>query len=236
MKIAFFSDSYRPYLSGVVKSIELFKDKMEELGHEVYIFAPDYPEVVRQEHIYRFKSIPAPTNSDFRLALPVSTKLTMKLRELQPDLIHTHSPFMMGLLARIEARKLDIPLVFTYHTLYDKYAHYAPLGKELARKLAVKYTRDFCKSCDLVVAPSEYVKKRLNSYKTGVPVISIPTGIDLSPYLLHKNKKEDIRKKYCIEPEERMLLFVGRLGLEKNLYFLLKVMKKIGRASCRERG
>ncbi len=226
MKIGFFSDSYKPYLSGVVKSIDLFASQLKKEGHEVYIFAPNYPEAEAGDNIYRFKSIPALTNQGFRIALPFSARVVQEVKEIGLDIIHTHSPFLMGWLARHIANRLDIPLVFTYHTLYEKYAHYAPVGQKLAGKLVVKYSRDYCQSCDLVITPSRFVEELLQKkYQVTTPVKTVSTGLDLKPY--HKGNGSWVREKYGIAEDKKILLFVGRLGLEKNLTFLLKAFRKI---------
>lgn len=225
MKIGFFTDSYKPYLSGVVKSIELFSSEIEKADHEVYIFAPDYPDAKNQDHIYRFMSLPVPTNRDFRVAIPLSNNVLQTAKKIGLDIVHTHSPFLMGRLGRYVARKLRIPLIFTYHTLYEEYAHYAPVGKELARKLAVKYSRDYCQSCDLVITPSKFVEGKLRSYRITTPLDTIPTGIDLKKY--EKTKYLNIRDEYQLMDKDKILLFVGRLGLEKNVSFLIDSFKII---------
>lgn len=212
-------------MSGVVKSIETFTEQLQKKGHEVYIFAPNYPEAEEENNIYRFKSIPALTNPGFRLAIPISTRVVQEVKEIGLDIIHTHSPFLMGWLGRFVARKLDIPLVFTYHTLYEEYAHYAPFGQQIARKLAIKYSRDYCQSCDLVIAPSKFVENMLRGYRITTPIKTVSTGIDLNPY-----REKDglwVRAKYNIKDDEKVLLFVGRLGQEKNVAFLLKVFKEV---------
>ncbi|MFW5976868.1 MAG: glycosyltransferase family 4 protein [Bacillota bacterium] len=227
MKIIFFSESYKPYVSGVVKSIETFKKQLIKKGHQVYIFAPDYPEAEPEPGVFRFKSIPAFTHPDFRLPLPFSPGLKNKIADLKPDIIHTHSPFLVGWLARYISGKLNKPLVFTYHTLYEKYSHYAPLGESLVKKLTVKFTRRFCDSCDLIIAPSQYVKNRLKKYNISPKILTIPTGIDIS---LYKKKHPGwIRKKYSLKDKDKILLFVGRLGEEKNLEFLLKTFQSLSR-------
>jgi len=225
LNIGFFTDSYKPYMSGVVRSIELFTGELKRLGHQVYIFAPDYPEVKRGGGIYRFKSLPVPTNPGYRLAIPFSKSVVRNVRELELDIIHSHTPFLMGWLARYLARKLDLPLVFTYHTLYEKYAHYAPVGKELSRKFAVKYSKDYCQSCDLVVVPTEFVKDVLKGYNITSTLDIIATGLNLLPYREKDGKW--VREKYGITDNDRVLLFVGRLGQEKNVTFLLKAFKKV---------
>ncbi|NLM96277.1 MAG: glycosyltransferase family 4 protein, partial [Halanaerobiaceae bacterium] len=223
MNIAFFSDSYRPYFSGVVKSIDSFKKELEKKGHFVYIFAPDYPSVDEEEGIYRFASLPTPTKKDFRLAIPISNKISSLLKRLEIDIIHTHTPFLMGGLARYVARKLDIPLVFTYHTLYEEYVHYVPLVGNLARGVTIRYVKDFCRSCNLIIAPSGYVEKRIKNYQIDRPVLTIPTGLELDIYR-NRNEKllEEIRNDYKLDKFALKLVFVGRLGEEKNVSFLLR--------------
>ena len=121
MKIGIFTDSYKPYTSGVVTSINTFKHELEKLGHQVYIFAPNYPNYVEtDDQVYRYYSVPAPTNPDFALAIPVFPGMKYLLRKLDLDLIHVHSPFTMGRVGLHYARLFKLPIVFTYHTLCDQ--------------------------------------------------------------------------------------------------------------------
>ncbi len=225
MKIAFFTDSYKPYLSGVVKSIDTFKVELERQGHQVYIFAPDYPSVEEQEGVFRFTSLPTPIQGDFRLAVPFSNRIVADLRRLEPDIIHTHTPFLMGWLARFVANKLQIPLVFTYHTLYEEYAHYFPFVKNMAKGFISKYSYNYCQSCDLVISPSSFVENKLHSNGITVPMRTIPTGINLQAY--DNREKGDIRDEYGLSKDDKVLLFVGRLAQEKNIFFLLKAFQLI---------
>ena len=119
MRIGIFTDSYRPYRSGVVQSIDLFTKDLTALGHEVNIFAPSYPHHVKDNKVFRFASVPAPTNPEFTLAIPFSLRLKPAINRFKPDIIHVHSPFMLGRLGARYAKTLGVPLVFTFHTLYD---------------------------------------------------------------------------------------------------------------------
>ena len=227
MRIGFFSESYKPYVSGVVKSIESFTEELNKKGHEVFIFAPDYPRVEEEaeSNIFRIKSLPAPTHPEFRLPLPLAPAWKKKAAALNLDIIHTHSPFIMGWLAKSTAKKLDLPLIFTYHTLYEKYSHYVPLVQKLVQKATLKYTRKYCDYCELIIAPSDYVKKRLRQQQVSTPILTIPTGIDIS---LYENRDPSwIRKEYSLNQEDNLLLFVGRLGREKNIDFLLQAFSEI---------
>ena len=223
MKIGIFTDSYLPYTSGVVRSIQTFTAELTALGHEVYIFAPSYRNCDHESRVFRFASIPSPTNPDFALAVPFSLKLKPTIKKLELDLIHVHSPFLLGRVGVRYARKLGVPLVFTFHTLYDQYVHYLPFAKTFSRELAQKISRDFCNLCDLVIVPTGIVGDYLRDIGVRTPVNRVPTGIKISDY--QEVDRMWLQKQYKIKPEDKVLLFVGRLGKEKNIFFLMESFK-----------
>lgn len=221
MRIGIFSDSYKPYVSGVVSSIALFSRELRALGHEVFIFAPNYPDYQDEEPgVFRFRSVQAPTNRDFSVAIPFSLEFAPVLRELKLDLIHVHSPFILGQVGAVQARRLNIPLLFTYHTLYEQYVHYVPVSKNLTRELVVRLSRYFCNRCDLVITPTQKVKELLDDYGVLAPIEIIPTGIDLDRF--GQGDPSWLRRKLRLDPAEKILLFVGRLTKEKNVDFLIR--------------
>lgn len=225
MKIGIFTDSYRPYTSGVVRSIELFSREYLAKGHEVYIFGPDYPLLhpPKEEGVFRFFSVPAPSMPEFSLPIPLSLQFGPLIKKLNLDLIHVHSPFLLGNLGARAARRLKLPLVFTFHTLYDQYVHYLPFNENATRAIVQQIGRDFCNRCNLVVAPSALVASYLNNIGVVVPVIKVPTGIDLGEF---ENLNPNwLKENFSVEKNKRVLLFVGRLGKEKNLSFLLKAFE-----------
>ncbi len=236
MRIGIFTDSYLPYTSGVVRSIQTFNEELTRLGHEVYIFAPSYKDCSNENRVFRFASIPSPTNRDFTLALPFSLKLRPTIKQLNLDLIHVHSPFLLGRLGARYARKIDVPLVFTYHTLYEQYVHYVPfaqsgskdiahIAQSVSKDLAQKVSRDFCNQCDMVIAPTRIVADYLQGIGVKTDLRIVPTGIKTAIY---KNGDSNwLQQQYNISPDDRVLLFVGRLGLEKNIPFLLQSFKEV---------
>ncbi len=228
MKITFFSDSYRPYTSGVVISLETFKKELTALGHKTYLFVPSYPNYQdKEENIFRFKAIPAPTNPDFTIALPLSWRAKSVIRNFQPDIIHVHSPFMLGQLGARYARQLNVPLVFTFHTLYEEYVHYVPLAPKITKKTTRYFCRNFCNKCDLIIVPTAEIGKYLKGLGVTTPVKKVPTGINMEEFTVQSTNGSWLRKNYDIAAEERLLLFVGRLGQEKNLTFLLQAYKEV---------
>lgn len=219
MKIGFFTDSFRPYTSGVVRSIETYTRDLTALGHTVYTFAPNYPGCQPEDKVFRFLSIPSPTNQDFTLAIPFSLHLRQTIQKIGIEVIHTHSPFLLGRLGARYAKQNNIPLVFTYHTLYDQYAHYIPIAKDLTKKLVKKITLDFCNECDLVIAPTKVVGDFLQEGGVYKPIEVLPTGIEVNEFA--NLDREWLRKTYGIGENKKILLHVGRLGIEKNIDFLL---------------
>lgn len=226
LKIGVFTDSYRPYTSGVVRSIETFSEELQAQGHKTFIFAPDYPGCKGDEGgVFRFSSIPAPTNNDFTLAVPISFRLRPTLKKLDLDIIHVHSPFMLGRLGARWARKLNLPLVFTFHTLYDQYVHYVPFGQNITREITKKFCTDFCNNCDLVIVPTGVIAGHLKNWGVVADIQVIPTGIKLNDF--RKEQKDWLQKKFNLHPGCRVLMSVGRLGKEKNFGFIIQSFKHI---------
>ncbi|MBD3249249.1 glycosyltransferase [Candidatus Woesearchaeota archaeon] len=233
MKIGMFTNTYRPVLTGVVVSVDSFKRGLEALDQEVHIFAPHYytaEKKRKEEKIHRYKSIDISIDSEFNpiksLTFPVlSNRIPGIIKKLDLDIIHSHHPWIIGNAAKYFAKKYNIPLVFTYHTQYEKYAHYLPFDQDITSIIAKKLSLHYCSKCDCVIAPTESIKKYLLKNKVKTRIEIIPTGIDIKKFQgLEKNK---IRKKYNVKEDENLLLYVGRIGLEKNIFFLLKSFKKM---------
>ena len=222
MKIGIFTDSFRPYTSGVVRSIELFSREYTNRGHEVFIFGPDYPLLhpPKEKGVFRFISLPAPTMPEFALPIPISIQLGPTIKKIGLDIIHVHSPFLLSSLGARAARRYRLPLVFTFHTLYDQYVHYIPFAEDTSRHVVQAIGRDFCNRCNMVVAPSQLVVNYLRRIGVKAPIVNIPTGVDLEEF--NNLDSNWLKDNYGVGSDEKALLFVGRLGKEKNVTFLLK--------------
>ncbi|GAV26206.1 hypothetical protein ciss_21390 [Carboxydothermus islandicus] len=219
MKVAVFSDSYHPYVSGVVRSIDLFREELSKRGVEFIFFIPAYGNIKKEKGFYRFFSVPAPTNKEFHLALPFSFKVSKTLREEKVDLIHVHSPFLLGRLGQKTGRKLNIPVVFTYHTLYEEYVHYFPFARTTARAVTSWYTLQFANKCSAVICPTETIRDYLCQKGLKTRSAVIPTGIDLEPF---SQADSSWLKTTLGLKGKKVCLFVGRVAPEKNVDFLLE--------------
>ena len=226
MKIGFFTDTYTPQINGVVTSIESYRKELEKRGHLVFVFAPTPKQKKDSKKIIRFPSVKFIFQPEMRIALPYSLEALRLLEKIKLDIIHSQDPFSIGLFGLWMAKKFKIPYVHTYHTLYPEYVHYiweARLTKEIAKRLS----KDFCNQCDLVVAPSTKIKKYLKLWGVKKPLEILPTGIELDEFKIDLGAVANFREKYKILTQEKILIFVGRLGKEKNIELLIKSLKLI---------
>lgn len=189
MNIGMFTDTYFPQVNGVVTSITLLKKALEKEGHKVYIFTPSDPNAVSfLEHndVFRIPSLPFPSFPERRIAIGGLFKLSKKVKELNLHVIHTHTEFSIGLIGKVLAKKYHIPIVHTYHTLYEDYLHYIGNGKVITPSMVKKAIQLFCRNTDKLVVPSEKTKQVLESYELIREIEVIPTGIDFEQF---KKKK-----------------------------------------------
>jgi glycosyltransferase involved in cell wall biosynthesis len=231
MKVAFFSNNYRPFMGGVTRSIDTFRPEFEARGHAVHLFVPrfkGYEE--REERVYRVPSIPKFNHTDFSLPLPFSLKVRNIFGKLDLDLVHAQHPFFLGEMGMHLGKSRNLPIVLTYHTQYDQYSHYTPIDSALVKRWIINVCTSFCNLCDLVVAPCSDIRELLLQRGVATRIEVIPTGIDLSAYG-HPDRSW-LRETFGLSRKQKILLHVGRLAKEKNLEFLLQA---VAQAMARDR-
>jgi glycosyltransferase involved in cell wall biosynthesis len=147
------------------------------------------------------------------------------LKKIGLDVIHVHSPFLLGRLGARCAKKLNIPLVFTFHTLYDQYVHYVPIGQNITKEITRKFCADFCNHCDLVIVPTGIISEHLKEWGVNTEIKALPTGINIGSF--RTKEKDWLYLRFNIDTNEKLLITVGRLGKEKNFSFILKGFAQI---------
>jgi 1,2-diacylglycerol 3-alpha-glucosyltransferase len=222
MRVTIFTNSYKPSISGVVTSIDLFRTGLLAKGHEVSVIVPEYANYEDKEpYIFRVPAIDFSQQVDMTLAIPLRGMLKRTVSGLKPHVIHSQHPIVMGGLAASSARQHRIPLVFTFHTRYEEYAHkYIKFMPELAGMVMDEVVERYLGQCSHIIAPTSSIRDLIHrKYSIKVPVTVVPTPVDLSSYS-HLDPHR-IRAKLGLE-ECEVLLYVGRLSEEKNLTFLIK--------------
>lgn len=225
MRIAQFAESYRPVINGAAVAVDLLAEELCR-AHEVTVFAPHYPGHIDTGAVRRFPSYRWPFQRDYPLAIPFSPSLRKWFQKERFDLVHVHSPFALGQVGRAWARECGIPIVTTYHTLYEEYAHYAAfLPSAPVRRWLREHSRRFCEACDLVVVPTEPIREVLLSYGVRTPVHVVPTGLRLRP--LVPEDPAFPRARFAIPAEAPLVLYAGRLAKEKNLELLFEGFRRV---------
>lgn len=232
MNIGIFTDAYYPQVSGVVTSTLILKNELIKLGHSVTIITVAHPDVEEEEGIMRLPSIPFFLLPSQRVGMIYSRKIMIKIRKLDLDIIHTQTEFSIGIFGRIVAKKLDIPVVHTYHTMYEDYIHYVSRGIMLkpASQFAKKVSKLYCRDCSAIIVPTEKVKDALQQYGLMRHIDVIPTGVDIEPFKRSNYNEElinDEKKSFGINENQPVVLFIGRLAKEKSVDIIINSMKEL---------
>lgn len=220
MRIGLLADTYKPHVSGITHYISLNKQVLESRGHEVFVFTfgdLDFPD--DETNIIRSPGVPV-ADTGIHLGFRYASAARRLLETM--DIAHVQHPFLSGRLALRYCRPKNIPIVFTNHTRYDLYAQaYLPMLPDVVGTSFLQaYLPSFCKEVDLVIAPSNGLKKVLRDLDVSTPIDVIPNGVDIGRF------EEDIqpfpREELGVEKDEVLLVYSGRLGPEKNLTFLVR--------------
>ena len=234
MKVALFTNNYLPFRGGVTTSVESLRRGLESRGHAAWVFAPRFPGAVDAiERIVRYPSLPAATYPEFALAVPWSPAVRRRVHAERFDVFHAHHPFLLGPVARRLARRERRPIVFTYHTRYDKYAHYVPLPQRLVAAAAVGISTRFAKAADAVIAPSALIRDELTARGVRTPIAVVPTGVDLERF--SPGHRADARRTLALSGDDRVVLYVGRLDREKSVGHVLAAFERVASTVPRAR-
>lgn len=237
MRIGIFTDTYPPFINGVSTSIVMLKKALEKQGHTVYIVTVNNENMKykyeEDEKVIRIPGIPVGIY-DYRLTGIYPVKIVNKIRKWHLDVIHSQTEFGVGTFARIIAKQFHIPLVHTYHTMYEDYVHYITKGYFVgtSKKIVEYLTLFYCdKTISELIVPTEKTKELFKEkYKVNRNVYVIPTGIEIEKFYLENNKNLNVlekRNSLGIAKDDFVILFVGRIGTEKNIDLLLNGMDKL---------
>jgi len=222
MNICMFTNTYLPHVGGVANSVRSFEQELQRHGHRVSVVAPEFEDAVAAENVLRVAAVQKFNGSDFSVRLPQPWLISDFVEDVQPDVIHSHHPFLLGDSALRAAGERRLPLVFTHHTLYEHYTHYVPLDSEPIRRFAIQMATEYANLCSHVIAPSDSIKQLLVKRGVETPITTIPTGIDLE--FFGSGDARRFRRRHRIPREALIVGHVGRLAEEKNLDFLCRAV------------
>lgn len=227
MRIAVFTNTYRPSLNGVANVVEEYRKSLVDLGHEVYVFAPAPPpqsDHTDPEHVLRFPAIDAP-RYDYSVAMPFSVPIMRALHGGGFDIVHTHHPLWVGVWGRWFSQWADLPLVTTVHTEYQIYSEMLPLPSAMVEGFLSRRVVGYCNSCELVTTPVPTMRKKLADAGVTTEIELIPNPTDLTAFTGADGTR--VREQIGASDEDIVIGYVGRLSAEKNLPFVLCAAKII---------
>lgn len=234
MRVALFTEVYLPAVNGVVTHVKTLKEGLELLGHEAVIVTADsnvkktrtdgdiiYCPAIKLEKLYGYD-----------VASPISADRLKAIKDFDPDIIHIHNEFGIGISGAMMARQLKIPLVYTMHTMYDDYVYYVANNEHLRELLTTvthRYARILARAASAITGPSKKVEnyfRRCGVYK---PVTIIPNSVEVETFnrdAIDRQKIAEVREKYGFSADDMVFCFCGRMGQEKNIETLLDFWAK----------
>ncbi len=238
MRIGLFTDTYHPQINGVSTSVQMLKQALEREGHIVYVITSNNESAFKykydkEERVLRVPGIRTGLY-DYRLSRIYPVHLRNMIKSWNLEVIHSHHEFSIGIMARLLAKELNIPLVHTLHTMYEDNIETFTKGhfEKTSRKLLEEFTNIFCdKTCNELIVPTSKVYSLLkDQYGFTRNIHIIPSGIEVERFYrenLDKKLIEQIKKEHGIKKSDRVLIYLGRIGPEKSIDFLVKAMPKL---------
>lgn len=225
MKIVMFTNTFTPHVGGVANSVEAFSREFRRTGHRVLVVAPEFPDMPEdEEDVLRVAALQEFNGSDFSFPMPAPRGLRRRLEAFGPEIVHSHHPFLLGDTALRVAAERDLPIVFTHHTLYERYTHYVPGDSPRMKRAAIELAVGYCELASAVIAPSRSIADLLIERGVDTPIEVIPTGVDLERY--GSGNGERFRQRAGIPADAFLVGHLGRLAPEKNVPLLAEALSQ----------
>ncbi|MFB6200428.1 MAG: glycosyltransferase family 4 protein [Halorhabdus sp.] len=212
--VAAFTDTYFPTVNGVTYTVAGWRDRWQERGGEMPVVYPGTDEYDPGETEFPVRSLPFPFYEGFRVGVP-----RVPDGVGNPDIVHAHTPFGLGMSAMRLARSRDVPLVASYHTPTSEYAAYVSLGERVertVRRTATSYERWFFDRADVVVVPSERTAEHVeDAVGIETPIAVVPNGIDTDRFA--PVDTDAFTARHDLPTDRPIVGYTGRHGYEKCL-------------------
>lgn len=226
MNVLMFTNTYLPIVGGVSESVQRLKRQLKAAGHRVLVVAPrlkGQPE--HEDDVVRVVAVQHFNGSDFSLPVPIAGQLFDAIETFDPDIVHSHHPFLLGDTAARAAETYGLPLVFTHHTLYEHYTHYVPGDSPRMQRFAIALATQYTWLCDRVIAPSGSIRQLLVQREANPAIEVVPSGVDATRFA--QGNGQSLRQQFAISNNDCVYGHVGRLAREKNLPFLMEAVCRV---------
>lgn len=227
-RVLLLSDSYRPTVNGVATSVDELRLGLLEAGHDVRVLTVGPGRHTTFDGgVWRLASLDASRiYPHARLGRPIDADTFADLVAWRPDVVHSHTEFVVFWWARRLARRLSVPHVHTYHTLYADYTHYFFPHKGTGRAICAGFARQTLNRATRVIAPTAKIEHLLRGYGVRVPIAVVPTGVDLTRFTPGAPSQE-LRDALGLTPGIPVILSLGRLAEEKNVTEVIDLLARV---------
>ena len=235
MRVGIFTDSYLPDINGVVTSVVTLKKSLEQLGHTVFIITNHSGvKIVKEGNILRLPGVEIKKLYGYKMSMPLNYRANEYIENMHLDIIHVQQEFGVSLYGRQMAKQMNIPVIYTYHTMYEDYTHYInPLDFEHVEKAGKWVIRNLSRfmanTVQGVIAPSNKTKQALIDYGVVAPIYIVPTGLDIDKFSRNNLDQEEIiglRESLGFSQDDHVVVFIGRLAKEKSLEMPIEAIAK----------
>ncbi len=242
MNIALFTDTYLPDINGVATSTSILRNELVKHGHQVLVVTTVLPHdssyVDDEQFVLRLPGIDLKKLYGYRASNIYSIKGMREVRDFQPNIIHIQTEFGIGIFGKIAGEILNIPVCYTYHTMWADYSHYIAPGNikavdQVAKKIIEKISKIYGETCSELIVPSQKTADALREYGISNSINVIGTGLQLEHFskqnVNHKLMNEIIDQ-YQLK-DKFVVTFLGRIAPEKSVDLLIEAMLDISKQS-----
>lgn len=227
MKVLITTDLYTVDTNGVVTSTKNLVRELKNQGHEVRVLTlseDKQAHKMEEEGIYFVPSKSFAVYPGVRRPTSFRHAYVKEQIAWKPDVIHSQCEYFSYEFAKYLSKKTKAPIVHTYHTLYEQYAHYVIPFKSISGWVVKTFSRKRLKKARVVIAPTYKVEQVLRGYRMKNDIRVIPSGIKLDQHTVRFSSEEKAAKKaeLCIPADRKVLINLGRLGDEKNVDELIR--------------
>lgn len=231
LSVCLLNDSFPPVIDGVANAVLNYARIIQEGLGSTVVGVPDYPGVTDSYPfpVVRYPSFDTTKLVGYRAGYPFSPRALDALAEFAPDIIHSHCPVMSTVMARALRERLDVPVVFTYHTKFDIDIRRAISG-HLLQQTAIRLLVDNISACDEVWVVSRGAGENLRSLGYAGDYIVMENGVDFPRGPVSQEKCEALRQELALPPEVPVYLFVGRMMWYKGIRIILDALAALRRS------
>jgi len=224
MNICMFTNTYLPHVGGVARSVSSISHDLRKTGHNVLVITPTFSgdDELEEKDVLRVPAIQNFNGSDFSVRLPLPVVFMKKIADFNPHVVHSHHPFLLGDAALRVSRRRKLPLIFTHHTLYEKYTHYVPLDSKALQHFVIQLSCEYANLCTNVIAPSQSIAQLIRTRGVSRPIWVVPSGVDTDSFQAGDGGR--FHEAHDISPNNLVIGHVGRLAPEKNLTYLAEAV------------